>query len=178
MSKWRPELLSVLKVYFECLSSWISMFVCFERLMRGYNEMELSDVFTVWRRCQEDSDLPEDFVKYLWCHMDEYGWFWTETGVLCPRKCLPCSLYMLSSTSVSGLGLVLLFFFCYYAMPEWCHINQSIDQSRAVMVRHTPTTDWVQNQDRTELDCGQDYSLVRCGSLKTRYCLYFSPCVE
>ena len=23
--------------------------------------------------CQEDSDLPEDFVKYLCCHMDEYG---------------------------------------------------------------------------------------------------------
>ena len=45
-----------------------------------------------WRRCQEGSDLPEDFVKYLWCHMDEYGWSWTETGVLCPSKCLPCSL--------------------------------------------------------------------------------------
>ena len=26
---------------------------------------------------------------------------------------------------MSGLGLVLLFF-CYYAMPVWCHINQSI----------------------------------------------------
>ena len=62
--------------------------------MRGYNKMELSDgVFMVWttlmllgvytlacischggmgsplgahwRQCQEDSDLPEDFVKYL-----------------------------------------------------------------------------------------------------------------
>ena len=31
--KWRPvaELLSVLKVYFECLSSWISMFMCVSR---------------------------------------------------------------------------------------------------------------------------------------------------
>ena len=38
------------------------------------------------------------------------------------------ALCMLFSSFVSGLGLVLLLF-CYYAMPVWCHINQSINQS-------------------------------------------------
>jgi len=78
-----------------------------------------------WRWCQVDSDLPEDFVKYLWCHMDEYGWFWTKTGVLCLRKCLPCSLYVVLDFCVFGLGL----FSCFCAMPVWCHINQPINQS-------------------------------------------------
>ena len=74
-----------------------------------------------WGRCQEDSDLPEDFVKYLWCHMMSMVDFGPR---LVLWNCLPCCLYVVLDFCVFGIARL---FFCFCAMPVWCHINQSIN---------------------------------------------------
>ena len=161
-AKWLPELLSVLKVCSECLSSWFSMFMCVSRDFWGVQQDEGqwwclygrhhfdaarcvhvvlghtlacishhggmgSPLSAHWRLCQEDSDLPEDFVKYLWCHMDEYGWSWTETGVLCPSKCLPCSLYVVPQLlCVWTRSSIFLLLFCNACMVSYQSITITI----------------------------------------------------
>ena len=95
-----------------------------------------------WWWCQEDSDLLEDFVKYLWCHMDEYGWFWMRL-VFCVLESVCHALYnYVLDFCVFGLGL----FSCFGEMPVWCHINQSINQSKPASSKVTSKDDSLAGQ--------------------------------
>ena len=66
----------------------------------------------------------------------EYGWFWTKTGVLCPRNCLPCSR-MLSSTFMWPSAFILSLV-CNACMVSYQTINQSIHhQSKNQSIVHS-----------------------------------------
>ena len=86
-----------------------------------------------WRWIQIYQRTLSSIYNVIWMSMVDFGR--TETGVLCPRKCLPCSLYVVLSFCVSGVGLVLfLLLLCNACMVSYQSLNHPPLQSSNLLL--------------------------------------------
>ena len=97
----------------------------------------------------------------------------TETGVLRPRKCLPCSLYVVFDCCVSGLGLVLFMIpllLCSACMVSYQSFNQSINRPGTVFTCLSSYLHLPQNGDHNDecLHCKHE-TIAKCMDSMKKY---------